>query len=170
MRVRRLIILPIVLLLAACAPTGPRATELLPTVNTAQVVEGKLADFMRSSKVGVVTLGAHPVETDLIDVIDQAWACYQQIDEAAAQAYSDKRLPLMLGVVVIADLTHSDRAALDRCFAMGQQTIAGKPTYEPCAQAYTTTIGTKEFYAAYLALAPNMCIILCSHLPNCTTP
>jgi hypothetical protein len=170
MKVRRLIILSIVLLLAACAPAGPRAAELLPTVDTAQIVEGKLADYMRSSKVGVVTLGAHPAETDLIDVIDQAWACYQQIDGVATQAYSDKRLPLMLGVVFIADLTSSDRAALDRCFAMGQQTIAGKPTYERCAQAYTTTVGAKEFYAAYLALAPNMCTILCAHLPSCTAP
>lgn len=170
MRVRPLIVLPIVLLLAACASTGPRATELLPTVDTAQVVENKLADYMRSSKVGVVTLGAHPAETDLIDIIDAAWACYQQIDGIATQAYSDKRLPLMLGIVVIADLTATDRAALDRCFAMGQQTITSKPTYERCSQAYTTTVGSKEFYAAYLALAPNMCTILCAHLPNCTSP
>jgi hypothetical protein len=169
MKVRHFIILPIVLLVA-CASAGPRAAELLPTVETAQVVDGQLADYMRSSKVGVVTLGAHPAETDLIDVIDQAWACYQQIDGVATQAYSDKRLPLMLGIVVIADLSNGDRAALDRCFTLGQQTIAGKPTYERCAQAYTTTVGTKEFYAAYLALPPNMCTILCMQLPGCTVP
>jgi hypothetical protein len=170
MRVWYLIGVNLVLLLSACAPAGPRATELLPTVKTAQVVDGKLSDFMRASKDGVMMLRTHSAETDLIGIIDQGRACYQQIEGVATQAYSDRRLPLMSGIVVVADLTTTDRAALDRCFALSQQTLASKPTYELCAQAYTTTVGTQEFYAAYVALPPNMCQILCTQLPNCTTP
>jgi hypothetical protein len=170
MRVRYLIGVNLVLLLSACAPAGPRAVELLPTVKTARVIEGNLSDFMQATYDGTVMLRAHPAETALLNIIDQERACYQQIDGVATQTYSDKRLPLMAGIVVVADLTTTDRAALDRCFTLSQQSIPSKPTYELCTEAYTTTLGTHEFYAAYVALPPNMCQILCAQLPNCTTP
>jgi hypothetical protein len=167
---RRFIILNIVLLLTACAPAGPRATELLPTVTTAQTVEGKLADFLRSSKEGLVMLRTHPAETDLIDLIDRAQSCYQQIEGVATRAYSDNRLPLMAGIAVITDRAATDQGQLDRCLALSQQTFPAKPTFELCSQAYTTTLGSREFYLAYMALSPNMCQILCDHLSNCVTP
>jgi len=170
MNIRSTIALSLMLLMIGCRPASPRATELLPTLSTAQSVEGKLADYVRSFGEGLVMLRTHPAEMDLLDLIDQERACYQQIAGVATRAYSDHRLPLMAGFVVIADLTSTDRPTFDLCYALSQQTPASKPTYEPCSQAYTTTLGSAEFYVSYVALSPNMCKTLCDHLSNCVTP
>ncbi len=170
MHMRQVILASLILLLAACVPSGPQPADLLPTIKTAQVIDGPLSEYLQSSKNGMTMLQSHPAETMLLGMIDQVRACYQRIEGVATQAYSDLRIPLMAGIVVIAEQPAVDRAALDRCLAMSQQTPADKPTFALCSQAYTTTYGTKEFYAAYLALAPNMCLSLCTHLPNCPTP
>jgi hypothetical protein len=52
-------------------------------------------------------------ETNLIDLIDQTQACYQQLEGVATRAYSDNRLPLMAGIVVIADQTQWRKTHFD---------------------------------------------------------
>ncbi|HTP11843.1 MAG TPA: hypothetical protein VMP08_26495 [Anaerolineae bacterium] len=166
---RHFICLMCVLVLAACTPVAPPAADLLPVVPTANVVEGQtLLQYQRSLKTGIADLREHPAEAQLLNVIDEAQACYKTIAGTTVRVYADKRLPLMSGFIAIAnrrDLT--DTAQFSRCAASAAQSPVPLPTFALCSHSYTMLRGDIEYEVAYVALSQTMCDTFCAKLPGC---
>jgi hypothetical protein len=167
-----LICLTCVLVLVACTPATPPAVDLLPTVPTANVVQGQtLVQYQRSLQTGIVDLRDHPAEAQLLKIIDDARACYEAIAGTTVRVYADKRLPLMSGFIVIAnrqDLT--DTTQFSSCLAQGAQSPVSQPTFALCSHSYTMPRGDAQYEVAYLALSQTMCDAFCAKLPGCTAP
>ena len=158
------------LVLAACIPATPPATDLLPTVSTANVVEGQtLVQYQRSLKTGVTDLRDHPAEAQLLKLIDDAHVCYEAIPGTVVRVYADKRLPLMSGFVAVADRHDlTDTMQFSSCAALAAQSLALQPTFALCSQSYTLPRDGTQYEVAYIALSQTMCDAFCARLPGCT--
>jgi hypothetical protein len=167
---RHLMCLTCLLVLVACAPAAPRAVDLLPTVPTANVVEGQtLVEYLRSFQQGIVELRTHPAETQLLKIVDDVRACYAAINGVAVRAYADKRLPLMSGVIAIVNRRDlADMTQFSGCLAQADQSLVLQPTFALCSHSYTLPRADAQYEVAYLALSQNMCAALCARLPGCT--
>lgn len=168
---RHLVCLTAVAVLVACAPPVPSAADLLPIVPTADIVEGQtLIQYHRSRPAGAVDLQVHPAEAQLLQLIDDVYACYQNVGGTAMRRYADKRLPLMSGFIVIANRRDLDNTTqFNGCLAQAAQSPMLQPTFALCSYSYTMPRGDAQFEVAYLALSQTMCKAFCARLSGCTT-
>ncbi len=170
------------LLGAACVPvtdgpshTAPPASSLLPVLDGYTTIDAQsIQEFIAGlGEAGTALLGQFQA-TAVIEMIDRVAGCYQDIGAVAAQGYSKTALPIVAGVVAVAnrDLLTDPQTFLS-CVGLAQQPAAlsegqGGGGMVPCAFAYSTQIEGDTFDILYAGTDIEICQAFCRSLPGCT--
>lgn len=175
----------VVMLSAACQAIGidslatpvnnaPPASQYLPNLPgyTALGFQ-RIQDFIAGlGEIGSTMTGQFGA-TAAIAVIDRVADCYQNIGAIAASAYTKDALPIVAGVVAVANRTLlTDPRTFLACVGAAQQPQAldgqGGGGMTPCAAAYTLDIQGSTFDFIYAGTDIEICQQFCRSLPGCT--
>jgi hypothetical protein len=180
------LLLIVVLLTAACQQLGidalatppannaPPASQYLPNLpGYTSLGFQRIQDFIAGlGEVGSTMTGQFGA-TAAIAVIDRVADCYQDIGAIAASAYTKDDLPIVAGVVAVANRTLlTDPRTFLACISSAQQPQAldgqGGGGMTPCAAAYTQEIQGSTFDFIYAGTDLEICQQFCRSLPGCT--
>ncbi len=181
------ILLVLVLLVSACgvlpgtaplatpASNAPPASAYLPNLAGYSRLDARsIQDFIAGlGEAGTALLGQFQA-TAVIAVVDNVAACYQDIGAVAASGYSKDALPIVAGVVAVAnrDLLLNPQTFL-ACVSSAQQRSLmadgqGGGGMQPCGFSYTTEINGETFDFLYAGTDLEICQAFCRSLPGCT--
>lgn len=168
-------ILPGTAPLATPASNAPPASAFLPNPPGYTRLDARtIQDFIAGlGETGSVLMGQFEA-TAAIAIVDGIADCYQDVGAVAASAYSKDALPIVAGVVAVAnrDLLLNPQTFL-ACVASAQQPRAladgqGGGGMQPCGYSYTTEINGETFDFLYAGTDLEICQVFCRSLPNCT--
>lgn len=161
--------------LATPASNAPPASVYLPNLPgysrlDARTVQDYLAGLGETASALVGQFEA----TAVIAVVDNVAGCYQDIGAVAASGYSKDALPIVAGVVAVAnrDLLMNPQTFL-ACVTQAQQQRTlmdgqGGGGMQPCGASYTTEINGETFDFLYAGTDLEICQAFCRSLPGCT--
>ncbi len=160
--------------LATPSSSGPAASSLLPSpAGYTRIGLQSIQDFITGlGEVGTTLTGQFGA-TAAIAVVDRVADCYQNVGAIGASGYTKNELPVVAGVVAIANrpLLPAPRTFL-ACIGAAQQPQAldgqGGGGLTPCAYAYTTQIQGDTFDILYAGTDLEICQVFCRSLPGCT--
>jgi hypothetical protein len=167
--------------LPGTAPISPPVSNAPPAANFLPAMPGynrldaqTVQDFIVGlGETGSVLTGQFEA-TAAIAVVDRVAECYQNIGAVAAAGYSRADLPIVAGVVAVAnrDLLMNPQTFL-ACVSSAQQQRAlldgqGGGGMQPCGFSYTTEINGETFDFLYAGTDIEICQQFCRSLPNCT--
>jgi hypothetical protein len=161
--------------LATPASNAPPASSFLPNpAGYSRLDAQSIQDFIAGlGETGTALLGQFQA-TAVIAVVDNVANCYQDIGAVAASGYSKDALPIVAGVVAVAnrDLLLNPQTFL-ACVTQAQQRSAmadgqGGGAMQPCAASYTTEINGETFDMLYAGTDVEICQEFCRALPGCT--
>ena len=165
-----MIVMTIVLIAAACDPTGTpgRAADLLPNLPNHKIVEGQtITEYISSLAEGQALLLGNPLLVAAIEFTEGAIKCYQDIGAVAVRIYSDEAFPLSSGLVAIVDRNAiTDLGNLARCLS-GDKQPGAQAVVQVCAHNYTLKKDGNEFTIAYIGTTDEICQAFCSGLEGC---
>jgi hypothetical protein len=167
-----IILLSLVALIAGCAGQPGSATELLPSVPNTDTVEGQtITEFISKLADGAALLAANPPLIAVVEKVEGALSCYQDLGAVAMRTYTDKTFPLSAGIIAVIDgKALKDPANFLNCVVVPRpdpDALGALPTIEPCVKNYTLKKADNEFYIAYMATTKEMCEAFCSRLEGC---
>lgn len=168
----------VVLTTSACGlggakPTGtPPAVQLMPDLPGYKVVEGvAVQDYIKNLADGAALLSGNPGLLFLIEKVDGAIECYQEVGAVNMRIYSDEAFPLSSGAIAIADRNRlTDPQTLFRCVGGSVLPFAAEAAVGPCAHNYTLQRDDNEFYIIYVGTTPEICQTFCGALEGCAVP
>lgn len=155
--------------------SSPPASSLLPVLPGYATLEAQsIQDFITGlGEAGTALLGQFQA-TAVIALVDRVADCYQEIGAVAARGYSKEALPIVAGVVAVAnrDLLLDPQTFL-ACVGLAQQPSAlgegqGGGGLQPCAHAYSTQVDSSTFDILYAGTDIEICQAFCGALPGCT--
>jgi hypothetical protein len=160
--------------LATPVNNAPPASQYLPTLPgyTALGLQ-RIQDFIAGlGEIGSTMTGQFGA-TAAIAVVDSVADCYQNIGAIAASAYTKDDLPIVAGVVAVANRTLLlDPRTFLACVSGAQQQQGllgqGGGGMTPCAAAWTQEIQGSTFDFIYAGTDIQICQQFCRALPGCT--
>jgi hypothetical protein len=160
--------------LATPASNAPAASVYLPNLAGYSRLEAQsIIDFIAGlGEAGTALVGQFQA-TAVIAMVDSVATCYQEIGAVAASGYSKNELPIIAGVVAVAnrDLLLNPQTFL-ACLAGAQQRTAldgqGGGGMQPCSHSYTIEIAGDTFDFLYAGTDIEVCQAFCRSLPGCT--
>lgn len=161
--------------LATPASNAPPASAYLPNLAGYSRLDARtIQDFLTGlGETGSALLGQFEA-TAVIAIVDNVAACYQDIGAVAASGYSKDALPIVAGVVAVAnrDLLLNPQTFL-ACVTSAQQPRTlmdgqGGGGLQPCGFSYTTQINGETFDFLYAGTDLEICQAFCRSLPGCT--
>ncbi|MBN1286714.1 MAG: hypothetical protein JXB47_15050 [Anaerolineae bacterium] len=167
---RRYLLLIVLLLLAACQPSGPTAAELMPSIPGYNVVEGQdLTDAISKLAGGAALLEGNLPAVGAVTVIDGIMDCYQEAGAVSGRIFTKADYALDSGVIVIVDRNRltNPQTFLDCVRPQGPEMSAAS-AIQPCGSAYTLRRDDNEYYILYAGTQPEVCKAFCSALEGCT--
>lgn len=173
---RKLIILlslvAIAIVAAGCdGPQQGSAKSLLPDIPNTTTVEGQtITEFVANLANGASLLAANPELIAVVEKVEGALSCYQNLGAVAMRTYTDKTFPLSAGIIAVIDgKSLKDPGNFLNCVILpkGKPDAASVPTIQPCVKTYTLKKDDNEFYFAYIATTKEMCEAFCSKLEGC---
>jgi hypothetical protein len=161
--------------LATPASNAPPASAYLPTLPGYSRLEASTiqAFIAGLGETGSVLLGQFQA-TAAIAAVDSVVGCYQDVGAVAAGGYSKDALPIVAGVVAVANRTLLlNPQTFLACISGAQprQALAdgqGGGGLQPCAASYTTVINGETFDFLYAGTDLEICQAFCRSLPSCT--
>jgi hypothetical protein len=156
--------------LGAERPTGtPPAVQLMPDLPGYQVVEGTtLQEYIATLSEGAALLAGNPELLFLIEKVDRAAACYQDVGAVNVRVYADEGFPLSAGAIAIADQKRlTDPSTLLRCVG-GELMPFSTQALDPCSKRYTLAQQDNTLHIVYVGTTEEICQVFCSNLEGCT--
>ncbi len=168
-------LLPGIDAVATPVSNAPPASSYLPNLaGYTRLDARRIQDFIAGlGETGSVLLGQFQA-TAVIAMIDDVAGCYQDMGAVAASGYSKDALPIVAGVVAVANrnlllnpqtfLACITRARQPQGLLEGQ----GGGGLQPCAHSYSTVINGETFDFLYAGTDLEICQAFCRALPGCT--
>ena len=170
---RWVILLSLVALVVGCTGQQGSAKSLLPDIPNTNTVEGQtITEFIAKLADGAVLVAANPELIAVVEKVEAALSCYQNIGAVAMRTYTDKTFPMSAGIIAVIDSKSlKDPANFLNCVVIPKPSLGAEagvlPTIQPCVKTYTLKKTGNEFYIAYIATTKEMCEAFCSKLEGC---
>lgn len=161
--------------LATPVSNAPPAYSYLPNLPGYTRLDARsIQEFIAGlGEAGSALLGQFQA-TAVIAMVDSVADCYQEMGAVAASGYSKDALPIVAGVVAVANrnLLLNPQTFL-ACITRAQQPQGlmegqGGGGLQPCAYSYSTVINGETFDFLYAGTDLEICQAFCRSLPACT--
>jgi len=168
-------VLPGIDALATPVSNAPPASSYLPTLAGYTRLDARsIQDFIAGlGEAGSALVGQFQA-TAVIALVDDVADCYQDMGAVAASGYSKDALPIVAGVVAVANrsLLLNPQTFL-ACITRAQQPQGlmegqGGGGLQPCSYSYSTVINGETFDFLYAGTDLEICQAFCRSLPGCT--